>query len=624
MRKIILLFGLLLVAWMPASKADTSFIEAFHQHNAIKLLIDPNNGKIIEANEAAEFFYGYPSLTSMTIQQINQLSPEQVAAERKLAETEGRNFFIFRHKLADSTIKTVEVHSSPVIYQNSKYLFSIIKDISAQRSMEQELWHYQSQLEYLVAKQTKKIKTASNILQALMSVVVVVLLLIVILMSRFIRLKKQSELKLLESKKLYDLAVEGTGVGIWSWNAITGENYCSDQFFELLGFRSNEIEPTFKMWRKIIHPDDKQIVSSAFKAHLPNNENYDMELRLRKKEGEYRWFHLMGHALRDKNNNPIEIAGSLQDITERKQADRTIIDANQKLETIVNSATVAIAWSNKNNEIEFVNPAFKQIFGWELSDIPTTTSWFRKAYKNNKYRKKVIAEWQQKVKKSHLNHGTIDSMEVEITCKDGSLRYMLLNGVWSGELLITIFSDISKQKDRQDEIQRAAFHDTLTGLPNRDSLTKQLKHSIHRSISKGNKLGIAFLDLDGFKVINDKYGHKAGDHVLQQVSARLLKHLREGDTVGRWGGDEFSLILSDLKETKDAYHCLDRIIKSVSQPIFYDDHTLHISVSIGVTFFPQQINVDGEQLLKQADHAMYEAKQKGKNQYRVFNQNHHF
>uniref|UniRef100_UPI00063C7284 PAS domain S-box protein n=1 Tax=Vibrio mexicanus TaxID=1004326 RepID=UPI00063C7284 len=150
------------------SEADTTFIDAFEKHNAVKLLIDPESGDIVRANGASKEFYGYASLTSMKIQQLNQLSAKQVAAERKLAATEGRNFFVFRHKLSDGTIKTVEVRSAPIDYRGRTLLFSIIKDITPERDMAAELWHYQTRLESLVEAQTQSIEKKSETIKFLM------------------------------------------------------------------------------------------------------------------------------------------------------------------------------------------------------------------------------------------------------------------------------------------------------------------------------------------------------------------------------------------------------------------------------------------------------------------------
>ncbi|MEM0910915.1 MAG: PAS domain S-box protein, partial [Pseudomonadota bacterium] len=321
--------------------ADTPFIDTFYDHNAVKLLIDPQTGKIFAANESAQNFYGYPALTSMFIQQINQLSPEQVASERLLAEQEGRSFFVFRHKLFDGSVKTVEVHSSPIVYQGKTLLFSIIKDISKQRDMQDELWHYQQHLESLVEEKTKKVKGSLNIIIILMGTALFISLITIVLMKRLIALKKSSNNQLSESKRLYDLAVEGTGVGIWSWNIKTDETYWSEQFFRLLGFKDNEIKPSLEEFQNRLHPDDMERATARLNAHLSHYEKYDLEFRLLCANNQYRWFRVMGRAQRDEDKNPIEMAGSIQDIHDKKLRSIELVDTTNRLKEEVSLRTQA-------------------------------------------------------------------------------------------------------------------------------------------------------------------------------------------------------------------------------------------------------------------------------------------
>ena len=144
-------------AWGAAQKPD--FDRVFAEFDLVMLLIDPASGQIVDANADAARFYGYEQakLRSMTIQQINTFTPEQVAAERKLAETQGRNFFIFRHRLATNEVRTVEVHSRPFDFDGKKLLFSIINDITPGRYQQQDLWHYQQKLEEMVEVQVREI-----------------------------------------------------------------------------------------------------------------------------------------------------------------------------------------------------------------------------------------------------------------------------------------------------------------------------------------------------------------------------------------------------------------------------------------------------------------------------------
>ena len=127
-----------------------------------------------------------------------------------------------------------------------------------------------------------------------------------------------------------------------------------------------------------------------------------------------------------------------------------------------------------------------------------------------------------------------------------------------------------------------------------------------------------YLDLDGFKAVNDNYGHSIGDQLLISLSARMKQALREGDTLARLGGDEFVAILVDLNATSAAIPIISRLLEAASLPIQLGDLIVQVSASIGVTFYPQEVEVDGDQLIRQADQAMYVAKQSGKNRYHIF------
>lgn len=181
-----------------------------------------------------------------------------------------------------------------------------------------------------------------------------------------------------------------------------------------------------------------------------------------------------------------------------------------------------------------------------------------------------------------------------------------------------MFSDISEQKNRHDEMEWFASHDSLTGIPNRALLTERLVDFTHIARRKDDKIAVAFIDLDGFKQVNDQYGHEAGDYLLQSLSSRLVDQVRDTDTVARLGGDEFAVILTDLVNMNDAIPFIERILESVAMPVCFQHNTLQVSASIGITYFPQNEQVDHNTLLKQADQAMYVAKERGKKQYFVY------
>ena len=190
---------------------------------------------------------------------------------------------------------------------------------------------------------------------------------------------------------------------------------------------------------------------------------------------------------------------------------------------------------------------------------------------------------------------------------------------------VALAEDLSEQKalemalrDREAQSRHLAYHDTLTKLPNRARFNEQLAAAIQRGEQHADqRIALMFVDIDGFKDINDTYGHDAGDAVLKVVARRLRGCARRIDTVGRFAGDEFLLIAEELKKPGDADHFANRIMAAVAQPIAYHEHMLEVSVSLGIALCRDDAN-DAETLLRKADHAMYEAKRAGKNQFRRY------
>jgi len=187
---------------------------------------------------------------------------------------------------------------------------------------------------------------------------------------------------------------------------------------------------------------------------------------------------------------------------------------------------------------------------------------------------------------------------------------------------VAVFSDITALKEHETELNHMAHYDVLTGLPNRVLLADRLQQGMLQAERHGRLLAVVFLDLDGFKLVNDRYGHEAGDQLLMSVSRNMKKSLREGDTLARLGGDEFVAVLADLDNTAVSVPMLARLLEAASQPTLFGGLELKVSASMGVTFFPQDAEVEADQLLRQADQAMYQAKLAGKNRFQVFDTQH--
>ena len=183
---------------------------------------------------------------------------------------------------------------------------------------------------------------------------------------------------------------------------------------------------------------------------------------------------------------------------------------------------------------------------------------------------------------------------------------------------ISLFSDITERKAHESQLEHIAHFDALTHLPNRVLLADRLQQAMAQALRRGQQLAVAYLDLDGFKAINDHHGHAAGDQVLITLAKRMKEALREGDTLARLGGDEFVAVLIDLEDVANTVPLLNRLLAAAALQVPVGDYTLQVSASLGITFYPQTNTIEADQLLRQADQAMYQAKMAGKNRYCVF------
>ncbi len=299
------------------------------------LLIDPASGQIADANPAATRFYGYgrDALQAMTIQQINTLSPEQVAAERALAEREGRNYFIFRHRLASGEVRTVEVYSHPFAFDGHRLLLSVIHDITPGRNLEQGMWHYQQRLEELVAQRTAALEARSHwLLAALLLVTAITAALIFNMLRRkraeMARKLVEGELRL-QQRRLQSI-LDGTHVGTWEWNVQTGETTFNERWAEIVGYRLEELQPvSIETWMKFTHPDDLKNSGDLLEKHFAGQMPfYECEVRMRHKDGHWVWVLDRGRvATWTEDGKPLLMSGTHQDISARKRSEDDLISA---------------------------------------------------------------------------------------------------------------------------------------------------------------------------------------------------------------------------------------------------------------------------------------------------------
>jgi len=306
------------------------------------------------------------------------------------------------------------------------------------------------------------------------------------------------------------------------------------------------------------------------------------------------------------------LLGSCRDITERKQADERL----QLAANVFAHAREAILITAADGRIIDVNDAFTRITGYSHDEVVGENPHFLnsgvhgKDYYASLWRDLVDkGYWYGEVWNRRKNGEIYAEMQTISAVRDAQGRV---------QQYVALFSDITAQKAHQQQLEHIAHFDALTSLPNRVLLADRMHQAMSQAMRRGLTLAVAFLDLDGFKSINDKHGHDTGDQLLLALASRMKQSLREGDTLARIGGDEFVAVLTDLNDPAASEPMLSRLLGAAAQPTQVGELSLQVSASLGVTFFPQAEDIDADTLLRQADQAMYQAKLGGKNRFHVF------
>ncbi len=325
-----------------------------------------------------------------------------------------------------------------------------------------------------------------------------------------------------------------------------------------------------------------------------------------------RWFELSVSPLLDGDDPDKRFIFIARDITQRKAADEKLKLAGR----VFDHAREGIMVTSPSGVIVDVNEAFTRITGYARDEaVGQRTSLLSSGRQGKSF---YVALWRELLERGYW------SGEIWNRRKNGEVfaELMTISAIRDsqGGILqyVALLSDITELKEHQSELERVAHFDALTNLPNRILLADRLQQAMHHAPRSGQQLAVAFLDLDEFKSVNDTYGHDVGDLLLIALAKRIKETLREGDSLARIGGDEFVAVLIDLDNVAASLPMLTRLVNAASQPVQLGDLTVQVSASLGVTFYPQEQTLDADQLLRQADQAMYQAKLAGKNRYHLF------
>lgn len=419
------------------------------------------------------------------------------------------------------------------------------------------------------------------------------------------RIKTEQLLK--SSKENYRLLVENSPAGIITCDIDGNITNANNAVLEMLG--SSCLEEAHKInvitYEPLVHCG----LSADIKKCLKTGETIINESLYNSNLGKEVYLRSHLTPLYGASGEIIGVQGIITDLTERKNYE----DELRKLNLAVEQSPVTVLITDYEGKIEYVNSKFTELTGYTYEEVIGQNPRILKSGE------KPIEEYKElwdTIKSGREWRGEFHNKK-----KNGELFWesASISPVFSQSGKITHFvdikEDITKRKQKEEEMNYMAFHDVLTGLPNRILFQDRLVIALSNAKRYNKVMAVMFIDLDGFKFINDTFGHDAGDKLLQEVAKKLKGIVHQDDTVARMGGDEFTLIFPQVDEAKDIEVIAYRILEEFKKPL--TDMELKITASIGIAFYPEHGTKIGE-LLKNADAAMYKAKELGKNNYKIF------
>lgn len=418
--------------------------------------------------------------------------------------------------------------------------------------------------------------------------------------------RSAADAALRQSESRFRALFDNAGTGVILSDA--GGNYihCNPAFCTMVGYSDAELQAM--TYRDITHPDDMDAHTQMRDDMMAGRlDSYELTKRYIRRDGAVVWARLTVTAMREGPDNETRFTVAVvEDVTERKRLE----DHMRLAATVFESTGEGLFVTDEKRRIIHVNPAFTELTGYPADEVIGRTPRFLASGRHP-------PEFYDVIFKTLAESGKWQG-EIWNRRKTGEMfaEWLNISVVRNerGELTnyVAVFSDITSRKQDEERLSYAANHDPLTRLPNRTLFQERLSRALTRAHRNQSIVALLFIDLDFFKQVNDTLGHLAGDILLQQVADRLTSCVRQGDTVARLAGDEFTVILEEIGEPRDGAVVAHKILSLMAEPFDLQGHEARISSSIGVALYPSD-GGDAQTLIKLADAAMYRAKHQGRN-----------
>ena len=397
-------------------------------------------------------------------------------------------------------------------------------------------------------------------------------------------------------------------MGNWTFDVASGRLSWSDEIYRIFGHDPGSFVPTYKRFLGMVHPDDRERIEKAVDQSLVTGEPYMIDHRIVRPDDEIRYVHERGAVKLDVWGRAARMQGTIQDITDRIVAS----EESRQAATILRSTHEGVVIASEEGRILSANPAVEHLLGIDQHELV------------DRFVDELVFDRDETTPFAQVREQLRDqgSWEGELWLRrfgDGTnffptlASFTAITSDLGEQRFVVMFSDISEAKAREWAMWHQAHHDALTGLANRTLFHERLARALSSAERHGERVGVLYVDLDGFKPINDTYGHDVGDELLIALARRMETVTRDEDTVSRQGGDEFAVLVARPSTVEAVDRVAEKILQAIEAPLEIGDVTINPRASIGRAFFPDSGH-SVEELIAEADESMYRHKQSHKDE----------
>lgn len=416
---------------------------------------------------------------------------------------------------------------------------------------------------------------------------------------------------ILGNKEILEDLIDAANIGIWGWNIETDDVVVNERYASILGYDLEELTPfSLEKWKALIHEADRGKVDIYLRQQIEGiSHYYDCELRIKHKDLGWIWVYNRGKTIKNSEDcKPLTMIGLMFDITERKKEEVEKL----KLTIAIEQASVTVIMTDKDGNIQYGNPAFEKISGYSLREALGENP---RILKSGLTPEPVFDDLWETITSGEAWEGELINKR-----KDGILYYEearitpIIDSEGNIVNFLAIKQDITQRKYLEEKLKQTSRRDSLTNIYNRRYVFERLSELMKLNKIDSLMFSLVIIDIDFFKNVNDTYGHPAGDFVLKEFAEILTQSIRANDILGRYGGEEFILVLKDTNKQSSA-EIIERILKRVKESTFnYEDKEIKIAFSGGISDISEmdKESLSVESLINEADMRLYKAKNTGR------------